>query len=167
MSVPESYEHPDATGADQSGMDGSLYCRFRLPDSKLPVAVSIVNIDSENYMLRGISPAPEQRRRSFSLSGFNNTSKSQLEKDLDMLLHDTTNTDVVPNATSCCARAVSFHTLLCSCRMSCCCMCGILCSPDCHTCFHKLCIGFAANYACKKNSDKLPPVTLHHEKVSL
>lgn len=169
MSVQEPHEHPDAPGAEHSGMDASLYYRFRMPDSKLPVVVPIVNIDSENYMLRGISPAPEQRPRSFSLSGYTSNSKSQQEKDIDidmLVLPDSTDTDVVPNSTYC-ARAISFHSLLCSCRMSCCCMCGILCSPDCHTCFHKLCVGFAANYACKKNADK--PATLatySTEKVS-
>lgn len=168
MSVQEPHEHPDANGAEHSGMDcSSLYYHFRMSDTKLPVAIPVVNIDTENYMLRGISPAPEQRPRSFSLSGFSNNSKNQQQdKDLDMLvLHDSTNTDVVPNSASYCARAVSFHTLLCSCRMSCCCMCGILCSPDCHTCFHKVCIGFATNYACKKSTDK--PATYTSEKVRL
>lgn len=69
--------------------------------------------------------------------------------------------------TTSCARTMSFHALFCSCHMSCCCMCGSLCSPDCHACFHSLCVRFAANYVCQRNSDVLQPVTLNHDKVSL
>lgn len=37
-----------------------------------------------------------------------------------------------------CARPLSFHNLMCSCNVTCCCMCATLCSPDCHACFHSL-----------------------------
>lgn len=65
-----------------------------------------------------------------------------------------------------CARTMSFHALFCTCKISCCCMCGSLCSPDCHACFHSLCVRFAANYVCQRNTDVLQPVTLNHDKVS-
>lgn len=75
-------------------------------------------------------------------------------------------TNTTGTSTSC-ARTLSFHELLCTCHMSCCCMCGSLCSPDCHACFHSLCVRFAANYVCQRKSDVLPPATLNHDKVSI
>ncbi|XP_069693918.1 phosphatidylinositol 3-kinase regulatory subunit alpha-like isoform X2 [Periplaneta americana] len=38
-----------------------------------------------------------------------------------------------------CARPLSFHNLMCSCKLTCCCMCASLCSSDCPACFHSIC----------------------------
>lgn len=176
MSIQEHRETQDAAGADKSGKYG-VYYHFLVSDAKLHV----VNIDSENYMLRGITSGAEKRPGSMSFSGGSagnhlpgydaRVKERDATEDLDMLvLRDVTaslETTTDGGSTSCCARVVSFHRLLCSCEISCCCMCGSLCSPDCHACFHKCCVRFATNHTCKKNSESLPPVTLNYDKVSL
>lgn len=64
-----------------------------------------------------------------------------------------------------CARILSFHSLLCSCELSCCCNCGPLCSTDCHACFHNFCLRFFPNYTCQRDNDALPPAILDYDKV--
>uniref|UniRef100_A0A1Y1KG67 Phosphatidylinositol 3-kinase regulatory subunit alpha n=1 Tax=Photinus pyralis TaxID=7054 RepID=A0A1Y1KG67_PHOPY len=167
MSFQEACEPQDASASEQAGMD-SLYCRFRVPDAKLSVPVAVVNIDAENYMMRGISPGPESRPRSFSLTGYNVTKPQSQDVDLDKFVVRETSSSLAPatdaDASSYCARTLSFHSLLCSCQMSCCCMCGSLCSPDCHACFHKICVRFATNYVCQKNNEVLTAATLDQDK---
>lgn len=155
----------------------------------LSVNLPVVNIDSENYMLRGVGAGlgESSRGRSYSFTnGANKTpsasnnyhaataaSKKVADErpvDMDMFCVRETasslgNVADGSAASSTCARTLSFHALLCTCYMSCCCMCGSLCSPDCHACFHSLCVRFAANYACQRNNEILPPATLNHEKV--
>lgn len=166
--------------------------------------VPVVNIDSENYMLRGVGmDSPRSRSYSFNqqqqqvIFKENNKQQQQQIVDMDMFYlretgsslagHGTDNNvssmsvsstmpdnsviigncvSIPAGVTTSCARTMSFHALFCSCRMSCCCMCGSVCSPDCHSCFHSLCIRFAANYVCQRNSDVLQPITLNHDKVS-
>lgn len=53
-----------------------------------------------------------------------------------------TSPSLAPNVgfhTQGCARPLSFHNLMCSCNLTCCCMCVTLCSPDCRACFHSIC----------------------------
>lgn len=130
-------------------------------------------VDSENYMLRGISPGPEQRDRSSSLTGYNGSKPSQTDVDLDMLyLRETmrclatTEAGIEPDvsATSC-ARVMSFHTFFCTCNMSCCCMCGSLCSTDCLACFHKVCASFTTSVCQKNGEPPLPRLAVDNEKV--
>lgn len=154
----------------------------------LSVNLPVVNIDSENYMLRGVGAGlgESSRGRSYSFTnGANKTpsasnnyhaataaSKKVADErpvDMDMFCVRETasslgNVADGSAASSTCARTLSFHALLCTCYMSCCCMCGSLCSPDCHACFHSLCVRFAANYVCQRNNEILPPATLNHEK---
>ncbi|KRT86539.1 hypothetical protein AMK59_2291, partial [Oryctes borbonicus] len=74
----------EAAGNEQTGTDG-MYCRFRVSDVKMSASVPVVNIDSENYMLRGISPVPEQRSRSsYSQTAFNLAKTQPLDMDLNM-----------------------------------------------------------------------------------
>lgn len=165
MSALEASEPQNSeSNPEPAGMD-SLYARFRVSDAKVTSAVAVVNIDAENYMMRGISPGPEPRPRSFSLTGC----LKQPEVDLERFVVRETSNSLAPaadpEAATSCARTLSFHALLCSCQMSCCCMCGSLCSPDCHACFHKICVRFATNFVCQKNTEVLPPVTLDHDKV--
>lgn len=166
--------------------------------------VPVVNIDSENYMLRGVGmDSPRSRSYSFNQQQqtqvvFKENSNKQQQQivDMDMFYVRETgsslaghepennvermsiasmmpdNSVVIGNCvsipagvTTSCARTMSFHALFCSCRLSCCCMCGSVCSPDCHSCFHSLCVRFAANYVCQRNSDVLQPATLNHDKV--
>lgn len=169
MSFQEVHEPKDASCTEQTSMD-NFYCRFRVPDAKLSAPVAVVNIDAENYMMRGVSPGPESRPRSFSLTGFNVTKPQPQDVDLDRFVLRETSSSLAPaadaDASSYCARTLSFHGLLCSCQMSCCCMCGSLCSADCHACFHKICVRFATNYVCQKNNELLSTATLSQEKVS-
>lgn len=58
-----------------------------------------------------------------------------------------------------CARTVSFHALLCSCRLTCCCMCDFLCPAECYSCLHGVCSQFVAQYPCTK-SQILRPVNI-------
>ena len=161
---------------EQLTTDG-VYYRFRSTETKTSTNVPIVNIDSENYMLRGVNPTSEQDQRqrsqsfSFQRVGINRGAKTSPEIDLDKFtLRETASSlatvpDQIPN--SYCARIFSFHSLLCTCRISCCCMCGSLCPPDCHACFHKVCLPLASNYICQRNPDVLPPATLDNNKVRL
>lgn len=53
-----------------------------------------------------------------------------------------TSPSLAPNVgfdTQGCARPLSFHNLMCSCNVTCCCMCGTLCSPDCRACSLSIC----------------------------
>lgn len=185
--------------------------RYAISDIKQTTAV--VNIDSENYMLRGVD-SPRGRSCSFGATGQNTKSSTaptaavaavvfKTEQnnrtnagtgngpgsvDMDMFcvretgssLGDASSPDssalanCVSTATTSCARTMSFHALFCSCHMSCCCMCGSLCSPDCHACFHSMCVRFAANYVCQRNNDlqqtqqqQPATATLGHDKVSV
>lgn len=170
MSFQEVREPQDTTCTEQTGMD-SLYCRFRVSDAKLSAPVAVVNIDAENYMMRGISPGPEPRPRSFSLTGYNAAKPQPQDVDLDRFVVRETSSSLAPaadaDASSYCARTWSFHALLCSCQLSCCCMCGSLCSPDCHACFHKVCVRFSTGYSCQESNEVLPTITLDQDKVSV
>ena len=57
-----------------------------------------------------------------------------------------------------CARPLSFHNLMCSCNLTCCCMCASLCSPDCHACL-------ICDKPTLKKSDVVPQLVNKH-KVS-
>lgn len=65
-----------------------------------------------------------------------------------------------------CARTVSFHALLCSCKLTCCCMCDFLCPSDCHACLHGVCAQFAVNYPCIKSNILAPIKNFDIDKVS-
>lgn len=60
-----------------------------------------------------------------------------------------------------CARPLSFHNLMCSCNITCCCMCATLCSPDCHACFHSL-----RDKHTFQKSDVVPQLAGNKKKVS-
>jgi len=60
-----------------------------------------------------------------------------------------------------CARPLSFHNLMCSCNLTCCCMCASLCSPDCHACFHSVCDTHTF-----VKSNVVPQLTVNKQKVS-
>lgn len=173
-------ETPDLQDAAASGTQVVHTIRSIITKSKLDNNKTVGFVDSENYMLRGISPGPESRDRSSSLTGYNGSSKpsSQTDVDLDMLyLRETmrcfattttssTEAGIEPDVSSTsCARVMSFHTLFCTCNMSCCCMCGSLCSTDCRACFHKVCASFTTT-VCQKNGEPLPKLTVDNEKVS-
>nr|XP_023018059.1 phosphatidylinositol 3-kinase regulatory subunit alpha-like isoform X1 [Leptinotarsa decemlineata] len=134
---------------------------------------SLLPVDAENYMLRGIGrPAPMATQ---------NSSAEEVDGEMDLQgtasLEQTTSGHKVrdgeifwaawgttENGVDCCARILSFHSLLCSCEITCCCKCGTLCSADCHACFHNYCLRFFPGYLCQKDNDVLPPVTLDYDK---
>jgi hypothetical protein len=60
-----------------------------------------------------------------------------------------------------CARPLSFHSLMCSCNLTCCCMCASLCSPDCHACFHSICDTHTF-----QKSDVVPQLAVNKQTVS-
>lgn len=64
-----------------------------------------------------------------------------------------------------CARTVSFHALLCSCKLTCCCMCDFLCPSDCHACLHGVCAQFVHNYPCVKSNILAPIKNFIVDKV--
>ena len=154
-------------------------------DSKMPVALApppVLNVDADNYMLRG---GMDTRPRSFSFTNGSSSSTSRQSNtttdnraaksplDLDMFcVRETVSslaavTSSSPPATPGCARTLSYHTLLCTCYVKCCCMCDTLCPLDCHACLHAaFCVRFASNHLCQRNTDLLPPVTLSKDKVS-
>ncbi|KAJ1530683.1 hypothetical protein ONE63_005550 [Megalurothrips usitatus] len=77
-----------------------------------------------------------------------------------------------------CARTLSLHGMLCTCRLTCCCLCVSLSSPDCHACLHNVCArlptGAPSQGApqgpqgppCQRSADLPPPITLIRNKVS-
>lgn len=166
MSVSErDSQEGSAAGGDSGG--SKMYRRLKVPDCKHSALLPLVNIDKENYMLRGVSRpgSSEVDLDSFMVCEINSTlsalnamagAKEAAAADVD--------------GTGFCARIVSFHPLMCSCEMSCCCMCGSFCSSDCLACFHEMCARFAAKHVCLKNDE--PPTTttssttLDHDKVS-
>lgn len=124
---------------------------------------TLLPVDAENYMLKGINrPAPKAETAS-PIASANMATASKKIRGTDVFWGWGSSEDGVEP----CARIISFHSLLCSCEMSCCCNCGSLCSPDCHTCFHYSCLRFFPDYPCQKDNDVLPPVTLDYDKVSL
>lgn len=151
-------------------------------DSKFSSLLPLVNIDAENYMLRGIGrpvSAASQVLTASEAAAISDGDMDQQGTASDCGPTQTNNskvradnfwgwgTDIAGgDGVDCCARILSFHSLLCSCEMSCCCKCVNLCSIDCHACFHNYCLRFSPNYLCQKDSDILPPVTLEYDKVS-
>lgn len=83
-----------------------------------------VKVDAKNYILRNVQP-------------------KQLHFNDDGILKKEVN----------CARTISYHTLLCNCQLSCCCMCGNFCFIDCHSCFHILCSHYSILNGCQKAID--------------
>ncbi|KAF6216721.1 hypothetical protein GE061_001068 [Apolygus lucorum] len=55
-----------------------------------------------------------------------------------------------------CARTLSFHSLLCSCRISCCCSCDSLCPPECDACIQATCVKFTGTYVSFPQNQPLP-----------
>ncbi|KAJ8980585.1 hypothetical protein NQ317_018712 [Molorchus minor] len=148
-------------------------------DSKFASLLPFVNIDAENYMLRGIGrpvlPSSEAGATSngnmeHQVSGSGSgtaltTSASACKKKCETDIFWGWGTDVAGgDGVDCCARILSFHSILCSCEMSCCCKCVTLCSIDCHACFHNYCLRFFPKYLCQKDNDVLPPATLDYDK---
>ncbi|XP_045482922.1 phosphatidylinositol 3-kinase regulatory subunit alpha-like [Harmonia axyridis] len=88
----------ECSDLENSGVGGKPFRRY------------VVNVDAENYMLRGVG-----------------------RTDLDTMFL------VREKHEDHCGRLLSFHTLLCNCDVSCCCMCGSVCPSDCHACFHNFC----------------------------
>ncbi|KAJ8918757.1 hypothetical protein NQ315_015077 [Exocentrus adspersus] len=188
MSVNDNYNQENVH--IESGRD-KMYRRLAAAaDSKLSSLLPLVNIDAENYMLRGIG-------RPVSIASQILTASEAVTKtDGDMDQQENAASDCgipegIPQATNinckiradnnlwgwesdvaggdgvdCCARILSFHSFLCSCELSCCCKCVNLCSIDCHACFHNYCLRFFPNYLCQKDSDVLPPVTLEYDKIN-
>jgi hypothetical protein len=160
MSVSER----DSQEASATGDSGSskMYRRLKVPDCKHSALLPLVNIDKENYMLRGVSRpgSSEVDLDSFMVCEINST----LSPLNAMAVPKESAAEV--DGTGFCARIVSFHPLMCSCEMSCCCMCGSFCSSDCFACFHEMCARFAAKHVCLKNEETSPPTTFDHDKVS-
>lgn len=142
---------------------------------------TLLPVDAENYMLRGIGrPAnlPNQLQplenssattattpqdMATALASTSSGPTSYVFRDTDVFWDWGTNNN---DSVDICARVYSYHHLLCSCNMTCCCNCFNLCSPDCHACLHNCCLRFSADYPCQKDNDSLPPVTLDYDKVS-
>lgn len=135
----------------------------------------VLKIDSDNYMLRG-GEGPRPRSYSFTngappRGSHHTTDDFHNHLDLDMFcVRETVSSLSSVNKTSTspgsCALTLSSHSLFCSCQLTCCCTCASICSPDCHACFHNACVRFAAEHACQRNSELLPPITLNRDKVS-
>lgn len=199
MSVHENESQDSGSDCCGDSGKGKMYIRTVAADSRLSSMLPLVNIDAENYMLRGIGrPAsatsnllPPQEldmallqndeemacpASHLDLTGLaaptrtpavqqiaaNSNNASADSKTYDNIFN---NPDYIVNdgVSDCCARVLSFHSLLCSCELSCCCKCGTLCSSDCHACFHNFCVRFFPKYVCQKDNDVLPPPTLDYD----
>lgn len=65
-----------------------------------------------------------------------------------------------------CARTLSFHSLFCSCHISCCCSCDSLCPPDCHDCIRAICVKFSGTYTTYPLQDVLQSSPVHDKPLS-
>lgn len=68
-------------------------------------------------------------------------------------------------ATLGCARTLSFHSFLCTCQLSCCCMCDSLFPPDCDACLLGVCIHLTTTHLCQRTIDIFPTVFSLKDKV--
>ncbi|XP_024081756.1 phosphatidylinositol 3-kinase regulatory subunit alpha isoform X2 [Cimex lectularius] len=155
----------------------------------------VLKIDSENYMLSG-SSSSRPRSFSFTngvskppaSNSYHETTGNHL--DLDMFcLRETGSSIQLPVMTLCpviakppapsqpimtptplaatCARTLSFHSHLCSCQMSCCCLCDSLCPPDCYACVQAVCVKFTGTYVnYHPQNELLPPYALREMPLS-
>lgn len=64
-----------------------------------------------------------------------------------------------------CARTISFHTLLCFCKLTCCCMCDVFCHSECRVCLNGVCVESVSSYPCKKSRILAPIKTYSVDKV--
>lgn len=126
----------------------------------------VVSIDTENYMLRGVSPAPEPQQTPPAMR----SNRSDVDVEMFVLRESASSLNgggggdagVVPEPSpSYCARPISVHGFLCSCHPTCCCTCASLCSPDCHACYHNVCARFAYVQGCQKVPGA-PPLKLEN-----
>lgn len=97
-----------------------------------PVRRYVVNVDAENYMLRGVGRSDGELDMFLVREGAASSLGSA--QDFQHSEH--------------CGRLLSFHPFLCNCDATCCCLCGSLCPLDCHACFH--------NFCTKRSSDSCP-----------
>lgn len=65
-----------------------------------------------------------------------------------------------------CARAVSYHAFLCTCKKSCCCMCDTLFPPEFNGSLQRLCIHTSSPHMCKQVFDFFPTIASLQDKVN-
>lgn len=164
MSVAEGPDVQEGSGAasdcDSGNLSSKMYRRLvvqSLPDCKHPSLLPLVNIDKENYMLRGVSRpgSSEVEFDGFMVCEINHslTAASAVTGAGGGGLGDVAAAAPADGTTVSCARILSFHPLMCSCEMSCCCMCGSFCSTDCSACFHEMCARLASSHVCLKGEE--------------
>lgn len=150
---PRSLSHgalqrPPRTPSQSSPLDLDMFC-VRETVTSLAAAVQKLNLPS-----REASPV--------STSSENVSKSNCSSSNSEETYMETGSVGAAPS----CARTLSLHGMLCTCRLTCCCLCVSLCSPDCHACLHNVCARFSAGVPCQRNSDVLPPITLIRNKVS-
>lgn len=150
---PRSLSHgalqrPPRTPSQSSPLDLDMFC-VRETVNSLAAAVQKLNLPS-----REASPV--------STSSENVSKSNCSSSNSEETYMETGSVSAAPS----CARTLSLHGMLCTCRLTCCCLCVSLCSPDCHACLHNVCARFSAGLPCQRNSDVLPPITLIRNKVS-
>lgn len=64
-----------------------------------------------------------------------------------------------------CARTLSFHSFLCTCTLSCCCMCDSLFPPDCGACSLGVCVHLTMTQICQTTINIFPTVSMLKDKV--
>ncbi|CAH1393870.1 unnamed protein product [Nezara viridula] len=149
----------------------------------------LIKIDSDNY-INGMS----YRRRSFSFTNgvneplansYHNISRHDTEEHASTLRESnsaitssmTFSPSVVkppspvhnlppPPPPLSCARTLSFHSLFCSCHISCCCTCDSLCPPDCHDCIRAICVKFSGTYTSHPLKEVLQASPIHDKPLS-
>lgn len=65
-----------------------------------------------------------------------------------------------------CARTISYHAYLCTCKKSCCCLCDTLFPPDCNACLKGVCVHLSAPHMCMQTFNVFPTVTTIQDKVT-
>ena len=144
---------------------GALQRPPRTPSQSSPLDLEMFSVRETVNSLAAAVRAPNLPPSPVSTSSENVSQSNCSSSNSEETYMETGSVGV--GAAPSCARTLSLHGMLCTCRLTCCCLCVSLCSPDCHACLHNVCARFSAGLPCQRNSDVLPPITLIRNKVSL
>lgn len=88
--------------------------------------------------------------------------------DIDMVIvpYPTEEFDSMTGDILGCARTISFHSFLCTCTLTCCCMCDSLFPPDCDACLLGVCVHLTTTHLCQRTIDIFPSVSMLKDKVN-
>lgn len=138
----------------------SIYTAGMQQDKNLDNVNEIVNLDKNNTNTKNYNSKLINKSENVKVDAKNYILRNVQQKQLidDGIYKKEVN----------CARTISYHKLLCSCQLSCCCMCGNFCFTDCQSCYQILCSHYSVLNGCQKTVE-ISNSTIHdgnkNEKV--